>query len=362
LILAATDVLTTDSARWRVLLQRLPHDIYHTPEYHSVPGFGQTGEPLLFVYTEGEHLFLWPYLRTPIAQTGLCDVRSAYGYPGPLACGDQAFAGRAWQALVDHWRSQRAVSAFTRFHPLLGNCRLLDSVAPAAAGVRAFGATVSIDLTAPAEAQLRHYNKKLRQEIRKAREAGFTTVEDETWQQTDAFVALYRQTMARRGSLPEYVIDRSWVNRFRQILGPHLRLFVTRSRHDTVAAAMIVLSYPPFIHCHLLGSAPAYAGNSPAKLLLDDVRLWGTRNGYATMHLGGGLGGREDSLFLFKRRFSPNTHAFHTGAWVLDAPRYQELEAAHRARLDAKGTPVGDIPFFPAYRYQPPAAAVPAQR
>ena len=303
-------------------------------------------------------MFLWPYLLTPIAGTGgYHDVTSVYGYPGPVACRNPAFIARAWQALLDHWRTQRAVSAFTRFHPLLGNCRLLEGIAAARAGLRADGSTVSIDLTLPAETQVRHYNKKLRQEVRKAREAGFATIEDEPWSHADAFVALYQETMSRRGSRPEYVIDRAWVDHFREILAPHARLFVTTSGDGAVAAAMIVVAYRPFVHCHLIGTAEAFAGDSPSKLLLDDVRIWGTRNGYEAMHLGGGLGGKEDSLFLFKRRFSPRTHPFHTGNWILDEPRYRELEAAHRARLSAQGVDVAEIPFFPAYRYRPHAEA-----
>ena len=50
-----------DSA-WVKLLDRVPHDIYHTPTYHSLPGFGNRGEACAFSYCEGENTFLWPYL------------------------------------------------------------------------------------------------------------------------------------------------------------------------------------------------------------------------------------------------------------------------------------------------------------
>lgn len=356
--LAQVDLLPAHGTQWGGLLERLPHDIYHTPDYHGIPGFGQAGSPCLFAYGEGDRLFLWPYLLTPIAGTGgWHDVRSVYGYSGPLATAEPAFLARAWRALVDHWERQHVVSAFTRFHPLLGNGPLIESIGDAAAGVRAYGATVSIDLAMPLEGQFRRYNKKLRQEIRKAREAGLATIVDSGWRHSDAFVALYQETMSRRGSRPEYVIDRAWVDHFRARLAPHAQLFVTTGSDGAVAAAMIVLAYRPFVHCHLIGTAAAFAGESPSKLLLDDVRIWGTRNGYQTMHLGGGLGGREDSLFGFKRRFSPRTQPFHTGAWILNEPRYRELEAAHRARLAAAGIALADIPFFPAYRYTPHADA-----
>lgn len=352
--LVQVDLLPAQGAQWGELLERLPHDIYHTAAYHRIPGFGQAGSPRLFAYAEGDRLFLWPYLLTPIAGTGgWHDVRSVYGYSGPLATAEPAFLVRTWRALVDHWARQNVVSAFTRFHPLLGNGPLIAGIDAAAAGVRAYGATVAIDLTMPLQSQVRCYNKKLRQEIRKAREAGLATVEDGGWSHTDAFVALYRETMSRRGSRPEYVIDRAWVDDFRVRVGAPARLFVTTGSDGTVAAAMIVLAFRPFVHCHLIGTAAAFAGESPSKLLLDDVRIWGTQHGYQTMHLGGGLGGREDSLFAFKRRFSPHTQPFHTGSWILNEPRYRELEAAHRARLAAAGIALAEVPFFPAYRYLP---------
>ena len=76
-----------------------------------------------------------------------------------------------------------------------------------------FGNTVSIDLTLSEAVHAQHYHKNLRYAIRKARETGLVTSEDHTWAHADDFVAVYQETMARCGSRPEYIIDRSWVNR-----------------------------------------------------------------------------------------------------------------------------------------------------
>lgn len=354
LTLGSVELLTSTAAgRWNSVLDRVEHDIYHTPAYHRLSGFGQAGAPRAFVYQEEDNAFVWPYLLTPIDEApGYHDVTSVYGYPGPVGTKDPDFTGRAWEALTEHWKEERVVAAFTRFNPLLGNDRLLAGVPAAAAGVKDRGNTVAIDLTLPVETQFQQYHKNLRYAIRKARETGLQTFEDTRWAHVDDFVAVYQDTMARCGSRPEYVVDREWIHNFRDAMGTQARLFVT-TQDQSVAAAMIVIDYGSNLHCHLIGSAPEFAAISPSKVLLDDVRRWGTENGRRTMHLGGGLGGREDALYQFKRKFSSLTQCFRTGNWILNAPVYRELEEANRATQAARGLEIEHISYFPSYRFNP---------
>ena len=353
LTLGTVELLTPAASRWNAVLDRLEHDVYHTPEYHRLSGFGRAGEPRAFVYQEEDDAFLWPYLLTPIdGAPGYHDVTSVYGYPGPVGTKNPEFLGRAWEALEDHWRTERVVAAFTRFNPLLGNDRLLESVPAAAAGVKDCGNTVSIDLALPDEQLFQQYHKNLRYAIRKSRESGLETNEDVNWTHVDAFVELYQDTMARCGSRPEYVVDREWIRSFREAMGTHARLFVT-TKDQAVAAAMIIIDYESNVHCHLIGSAPELAALSPSKVLLDDVRRWGSGNGRRTMHLGGGLGGREDALYQFKRKFSPLTQCFRIGSWVMNAAVYRELEEANRLVLAERGIDLDQVSYFPSYRFNP---------
>lgn len=341
---------------WGNALARLPHDIYHTPAYHQVPGFGRDGQSFVFVHEEGEQAFIWPYLLAPTdGAPGHHDVTSVYGYAGPLSSTDPDFVGRGWHALLDHWKMQGVVSAFTRFHPVLGNAELLRGLA--GEGIRHCGSTVSIDLAVSPVEQLCGYQKVLRQQIRKSRERGFVTTVDEDWNHADDFVRHYRDTMLRRNSRREYLIDSEWLTEMRRLLGGHLRLFVTKS-NDIVVAALLAMVYGPFVHAHLTGINAEFISESPLKVLLDDVRIWGTGRGLSSFHLGGGLGGREDTLFQFKRKFSPITHQFSTGSWILDSTTYRELEDMHRRRLAERGIEPGDTGFFPAYRFQPEPPAL----
>jgi hypothetical protein len=347
-----------DGDSWDKLLEGIGHDVYHTAAYHRIGGLGTRGKAFAFSYREQDNVFLWPYLLSPIdGSNAWNDVSSVYGYPGPVASGDAEFLERAWAALLDHWAMQRVVSVFTRFHPLLGNWKLLHGLKdnygmPASEGCRLVGPTVSIDLTPSSEQQVKSYQKVLRQEIRKSREMGFVTEEDFEWQHVEDFVHLYSDTMARRNSRSEYLVDGAWVKQFRHTLGDRAKLFVTKWDGE-VAAALLAMDYRPYIHAHLTGINANLTVHSPLKVLLDDVREWGTARGSHNFHLGGGLGGREDSLFQFKRKFSPVTKEFWTGAWVLERQVYRELEERHRQELALQGVEAADPGFFPIYRYKP---------
>jgi hypothetical protein len=99
---------------------------------------------------------------------------------------------------------------------------------------------------------------------------------------------------------------------------------------------------PPWLHYHL-GARSADAGAAGAShLALYELAAWGQAHGYETVHLGGGVGGRADSLFEFKRRFAPDgLAAAAIGKAVHDTDRYLRLARADAIAWDG---------FFPAYR------------
>jgi hypothetical protein len=361
--LGRSQVIKVQDEKWTEVLSRLKHDVYHTREYHLCSGFRFEGEPNLFCYSEGEKLFVWPYLLNTLDTLPGCegcgyyDVTSVYGYAGPLASSQSDFVERGWRALLEHWRMQRVVSSFTRFHPLLDNSELLTTVRgigeePAAAGITMCGSTVSMNLTMSSTEQLRLYPKVLRQEIRKSRELGFHTFKDEQWCHIADFTELYADTLQRVNGNKGYLFDFSWVSRFRSTMGDHSHLMITMI-DDVVAAALLVMEYNGYLHAHLAGIRSDLISYSPLKVLLDDVRNWGSARGNHTFHLGGGVGGREDSLFHFKRRFSPQLHEFRIGCWILDRATYSDLEAARRDYFVRCGPDHGNPAFFPAYRCPP---------
>jgi|GEM_PF-876089 len=358
------EVVASHDPAWDGLLEAVADDVYHRAGYHRFAEETEHAKAFLAVIREsrGRRGLLWPYLLRPtadipeLADAGSSDVDSVYGYPGPLAWGcrpDEPFIQEAVRALVGVWRSQGAVSAFTRFHPVLGNVLFGANLpAPGPAGSDAIvliGETVAIDLRLDDATAVAGYSKTLRQEIASARRAGITTRLDEDWSTLDTFGDLYRETMIRAGATITYFFSNDDLRRLKVALGAELHLFVAEM-DGRIASACLFTEHRSIVQAHLVGSNDEFRAWSPFKLLLDDVRGWSRRRGNEVLHLGGGRGGRDDSLLAFKRRFSPRRHRFSIGRWVLDPAAYTRLTSEHSTRIKAAGRVITDPTYFPAYR------------
>ena len=104
-----------------------------------------------------------------------------------------------------------------------------------------------------------------------------------------------------------------------------------------------MLSSNGYMHYHLSGSLREYQKYAPSNLLLYKAALWGYANGYRILHLGGGVGSKEDSLFKFKSAFNRKEHLqFSIGRKVFWEDAYNELTSI-------KGSSEVES-FFPKYR------------
>lgn len=320
-------------------------------------------------------VFLFPYvLRTledVLGREGLSyfDVTSVYGYGGPLASSNVSpeFLEEAWNELLGAWRERGVISAFTRFHPLLQNARFAQGVrdelslfnGPAAI---LCGNTVSIDLLKSDAEQFQQYQKNLRNDLRKAYASGFEINEVDFGATASHFIELYTQTMNRRQASGEYMIDRDWLVKFVHSLGNRCSLLSARL-NGQITAILLVMEYRGFVHAHLTGIDDRFTSHSPLKPLLDGTRSWATARGNRIFHLGGGIGARQDSLFQFKRHFSPDTNPFHIGCWVLNRELYFELSGDSEREAGSVLNSMSDEPRpFPAYRFVLPERPVFAGR
>ncbi len=259
-----------DSQDWDAIIAAAPRSVFHTAGYHRyTAGFG-AGEPFLAVVGDQDRGLAWPYVLGSAAEVaGLersdaKDVNSAYGYPGPIAWGctpGDAFLRDALARVADTWRLQGAVSAFTRFNPLLRNEVLLTSpgiLAPGVAGdgVLVNGTTVSVDLTLADAEILAGYRRDLGRRIRLGHHAGLTTIHDEAWAWLPAFADLYLQTMQRLGASQFYLFADEDFARLRASLPANAHLLVTL-QGGVVAAAGLFLEYDGVVEWHLVGSSDA---------------------------------------------------------------------------------------------------------
>lgn len=354
----------TDPA-WDGWIESTAHDVYHTAGYHRVAERIGDGAPQLLIFGEPERFVAWPYLLQGIPGSSRLvggpahDVTSTYGYSGPLVLGCEPgdpLIGQAWDAFRSVWREQHVVSVFTRFHPILRNHRWFDDatsqVEPQSdgLGIVLTGETVSIDVTLPDSDILAAYPRNFRQEIAQSRRRGLLTTVDGDWAYLDTFVELYTETMRRNHARSAYFLGRDYFDDLIAELGTDLMLFVGTIGTD-VAAACLFMSHHGILHPHLAGTSTAFLPMSPLKVMWDDVRQWAAQRGDRIIHLGGGRGGTNDSLFTFKARFSPRRHEFFTGRWVLDPRRYALLAEHAVESADAESADA-ESAYFPPYRAQ----------
>ncbi|MDR0547048.1 MAG: hypothetical protein LBG77_05635, partial [Dysgonamonadaceae bacterium] len=88
----------------------------------------------------------------------------------------------------------------------------------------------------------------------------------------------------------------------------------------------------------------AFLPQSPLKLVLDFARQEGMKRGMKILHLGGGKGGSNDSLFAFKSRFSHRYFQFRVWKYIHN----QDVNVL-LVRQQSLNHPVNPD-YFPLYR------------
>jgi hypothetical protein len=315
-------LLEPDDTAWAEALDRTRHDIYHLPSYARLDAQLSGGTPLAFRYDEADHVMLLPLILRPIPETGLHDAISPYGYPGPVsdvAPVNTRFWARAARALVELLCSHGVVSAFVRLHPLLP----APQVSLERAGtVVNHGQTVSIDLADSAEQMWHDTHRTHRKQISRAERAGVRVGFDD-WELFDTWIDTYHETMHRVGARDFYFFGHDHLHQLRDALGSHLHL-ATAVREGEFLGGNLFFEYDGMMHTHLQSTrdAPIYYAD---KLLYHEVRGWGRERGNRVLHIGGGLGGSDDSLFRYKAAFGPGRQDFHTWRLITDPASFERL-------------------------------------
>jgi serine/alanine adding enzyme len=318
---AVTALEEVGPADWDATLRRAGvTDVYAGHGFVRASAELVGAEPVLL----GGGDFVFPVL----IREGPRDVVSPYGYGGPI--GDLA----GFRAAYDAWCAERGViSSFVVFHPLFGNDReeLGFHRVP-------LGGTVAWRFDEPdLRAGMHTHHRRM---VRRAERAGLAATVDPAPARLDEFVEIYLASMRRLDASPFYLFPGSyWAALLRDV---PLTLVDVRDPDGDLQASVLGMGRPPWLHYHLGASTEAARSSGASHLALLSLAEWGQANGYELLHLGGGVGGRADSLLEYKRRFAPGELlASATGRAVHDADAYARLTGSDRVDWDG---------FFPAYR------------
>jgi hypothetical protein len=333
---------------WQQVLGSARHDFYHLPSYVAFSAAHEGGVARAFYGRGDAGEFLLPVLirRVPTELVGgehVYDASSPYGYPAPIGTAGSKGLALFLRGVEQVAAESNVVTLFVRLHPLLP---IPVSEPPSSAVMVQHAQTVYLDLSSPLETLEAGIRSGFRYDIRKLKQAGFSACFNQ-WQHFEAFVDLYHATMSRVSSSEFYMFPTAYFSGLREALEERVHLCTVHSPDGAVAAAGLFVETDGIVQYHLSGTATEFARLAPTKLMLHSAMLWARERGQQYLHLGGGVGSQNDSLFNFKAGFSRLRSEFHTYRAVCDLPCYQKLVDAHERTL---GRQIGDTAYFPAYR------------
>ena len=312
---------------WNNLLATLPtaeQDVYFKEEYVRLYE-SDTEKAYCLVCQEGDNILLFPLLRRAFDFEGTTfyDFETAYGYGGPVTnSADESFRKNALVSVKDYCGENGFIAGFVRFHPLLQNQVGFDTIGRLLPERK----TVAINLDQTLnEVWANEIHSKNRNVIRKAEKAGCHFIVDDNYEHLNDFVQLYDSTMDKLSADGFYYFDDNY---YKQLIEgiPESFLGCVADAEEQIISAAIFMYSGTYGHYHLSGSDKSQLSLSPNNFMLWEAAKEMQKRGVKRFHLGGGTSSdEENSLFLFKRRFSKDNCQFYIGKLVFNQFVYEAI-------------------------------------
>jgi len=281
-------------------------------------------EPLHLTYQENELFWLHSVQRMAITEIDAWDVRSSYGYGGPIAnTDDDAFLKRAEQAYCSYCRDYRIVAEFIRLHPMAAAWQVYG-------GSRSFDRqTVAIELGSDVPRET--YSVRARTAVRKAEKAGLKAVELPVDGNVRAFAVFYREAMRVIGADDFYLFNDSY---FADLMAlPNARLLAVLRADGRWVSAGLFLFGGEMAEYHLSGTMAEGRALGATNLLIDYAASLAKEAGLQALFLGGGTNSAPDNpLFFFKKSFSEAVFPYDIGTRIHIDSLYEELRRIYPSK------------------------------
>ncbi len=324
----------SDALKWQEILNQFEYsDFYHTFDYVYLESLRVNGAPkLIVVDTPSGLVGLIMIFRKIPGENKYFDATAVYGYNGVLTSSALSSADfntgitRIKKALAE----RGCVSFFNR-ESNFTRYRLPESTET--------GKVLAVDLIQDPDVYEKSLAEGHRQEIKALRKLNYTVVKSTDLKAIQDFQEVYEQTMTRRGAKTNYFFS---VKYFESVLKIHSSAPDLRAvyHEGKMIAGAIFITQGDHIYYMFSGSILGVSRYPAMKLILDQVIRENLNNGKKLLHLGGGLGGKQDSLYQFKFGFGKVILPFYTTQWILIPEAYNRLSAQV----------LTETSFFPKYR------------
>jgi hypothetical protein len=340
-------LVTTEDPAYKEILKRAGgSDVYFWPEYSACYEGISEGQTELFVFEDGGDIFIFPFRRRKIPFSGFeyWDITSEYGYGGPLTTSiSERFLSKAYETMEEWAASEYIVAEFCRYHPLLQNANIAQSFRT----VKLCNRTVWIPTESVPEKVFLQMKSNVRRKYRKALRDGVQIRFGTIGKDVDTFHRIYTETMKHVGASDFYLFPPEFFKRHLYLLNGNCFLLLAELDGIEVAGGLFFFG-PKYLHYHFGATnrthPNAAKANGMTVLFCEAIRI-ASKKGLKGLHLGGGVGGENDSLMRFKGEFSTHRADFYTSGHVFLPEIYTEI--CRGVSVDAE-----KVSFFPAYRVE----------
>ena len=324
------------------------YEVYYLSGYVKAFEINGDGKAYLFYCEDGDtraiNVFMKrdvaeiPFFATKISPLTYFDIVTPYGYGGFIVEGDKE--EKVEQVFKNFCEDSGIIAEFVRYNPMTKNWNAMQDLYEHCYS----GKTVYLDLQSEEEIW-KNMTSKNRNMVRKAQKAGLKTYWGRDKEIIKPFMDIYNKTMEKDDASDYYFFKQEFYESILEDLKYNSMWFYTKL-DNMIASIAIFLYANGNMHYHLSASRKEYQNFAPTNLLLYEAALWGCRNGYKKMHLGGGVGAQEDSLYKFKKAFNRyNDSCFYVGKHIYNVDIYKEL-----LEIREKIEKPREANFFPEYR------------
>jgi len=323
---------------WNELVYSMQeYDFYFLNEYNQLD---HSGIPVLLHYKDENNTILFPLVIREIEGTPYKDITSVYGYPGPLISNqsiDDKSRENFQKELLNFFDQENIVSAFSRLNPFLDQQEVLKGLGD----IKFSNDTVSIDLSQSRKEIETGYSRTIRYQLRRLANNNL----DITWAAQEKeileYVEVYYENMKRVHASDYYFFSYEYFLKLCSL--DSFELMVAKKDGKIIGGTLYSICNQ-FVQAHLNATKNDFLHLSPVKLIWNKLVDVGQDLGKKYLHLGGGYGGEDDSLFKFKSSFSKTHLSFYTWQYIHKKEAYDLL-------LKQKNTDkILQKTYFPSYR------------
>lgn len=324
-------IYTTDEfEKWNEIVQSFKrYDIYYLCGYALACESHGDGQANLIYYNHENTRAIKVVMKRKINEN-YYDFTTPYGYGGFLVEGNEE---NVLQEYFKYCSDNNIVSEFMRFSPILDN-KSEDAIMA--------GKTVYIEINQ--SDMLEKFDPKCRTKIRKAIKNNINIFSTSNEQLIEVFMQIYKLTMDKDNATDYYYFEKEYYDILFKKLKNNIKLYYAKKDEEIIAMSIIFFT-EKIAQYHLSCALPNYMNLAPTNLILYQVSLDCYKSGIDIIHLGGGLGGKEDSLYKFKKSFNKkgNDLEFYLGKKIYNKEVYENL-------CKEKNIELNESEYFPAYR------------